>query len=157
MSGSALSLSFHIRLNERCALTYPCLLYTSLSLIPLEKKLLTNFDLSKFVVCTDAGLSSSSNRKFNDDIQGNRAFVTTQSIKKLKKHLKTWALDTEGWLLAGEIPEPGQKPKPYSLTKLDPVEDKEKIYYRSRWIKDCLLYTSCCKRNCFYYDKRYVN
>lgn len=107
-----------------------------LSLIPLEKKLLANFDLSKFVVCTDAGLSSSSNRKFNDDRLGNRAFVTTQSIKKLKKHLKTWALDPEGWLLAGEIPKPGQRPKQYSLTELDNSKDKEKIYYRSRWIKE---------------------
>ena len=75
---------------------YPGNQNEQLSLIPLEKKLLTNFDLSKFVVCTDAGLSSSSNRKFNDDRQGKRAYVTTQSIKKLKKHLKTWALDTEG-------------------------------------------------------------
>lgn len=59
-----------------------------LSLIPLEEKLLANFDMSRFVVCTDAGLSSTSNRKFNADKDGNRAFVTTQSIKKLKKHLK---------------------------------------------------------------------
>ena len=107
-----------------------------LSLIPLEKKLLTNFDLSRFVVCTDAGLSSSSNRKFNDDRQGNRAYVTTQSIKKLKKHLKTWALDNEGWLLADEIPQPGQKPKRYNISELDDKEDKEKIYYKSRWIKE---------------------
>lgn len=107
-----------------------------ISLIPLEKKLVANFDLSKFVVCTDAGLSSSSNRKFNDNPEGNRAFVTTQSIKKLKKHLKTWALDTEGWLLAGEVPTPGQKQKLYSLAELDKEEDKEKIYYRSRWVKE---------------------
>lgn len=36
-----------------------------LTLQPLEKKLLSDFQLSKFVVCTDAGLSSESNRKFN--------------------------------------------------------------------------------------------
>lgn len=107
-----------------------------LSLIPLEEKLLANFDLSKFVVCTDAGLSSNSNRKFNDDKEGNRAFVTTQSVKKLKKHLKTWALDTKGWKLAGEIPEPGKPPKYYNLSELDAVADKEKIYYKSRWIKE---------------------
>lgn len=107
-----------------------------LSLIPLEEKLLANFDLSKFVVCTDAGLSSSGNRKFNDDKEGNRAFVTTQSVKKLKKHLKTWALDTEGWKLAGELPEQGKPPKCYSLSELDEKEDKEKIYYKSRWIKE---------------------
>lgn len=107
-----------------------------LSLIPLEEKLLANFDLSKFVVCTDAGLSSSGNRKFNDDKEGNRAFVTTQSVKKLKKHLKTWALDTEGWKLAGELPEHGKLPKCYSLSELNEKADKEKIYYKSRWIKE---------------------
>lgn len=115
---------------------YPGNQNEQLSLIPLEKKLLTNFDLSKFVVCTDAGLSSSSNRKFNDDRQGKRAYVTTQSIKKLKKHLKTWALDTEGWLLAGEVTKPGHPQKRYSLMKLDGKDDNEKIYYRSRWIKE---------------------
>lgn len=107
-----------------------------LSLIPLEKKLLTNFDLSRFVVCTDAGLSSSSNRKFNNDCQGNRAYVTTQSIKKLKKHLKTWALDHEEWLLVGDVPQPGQKPKRYNIAELNDKTDKENIYYKSRWIKE---------------------
>ena len=36
------------------------------SMIPLEKKLIEKFDMSKFVVCTDAGLSSATNRWFND-------------------------------------------------------------------------------------------
>lgn len=65
------------------------------TLLPLEKKILSDFDLSKFIVCTDAGLSSTANRKFND--QGKRGFITTQSIKKLKKHLKEWALNPSGW------------------------------------------------------------
>lgn len=107
-----------------------------LSLIPLEKKLFANFDLSRFVVCTDAGLSSSANRKFNNDSQGNRAYVTTQSIKKLKKHLKTWALDDEDWLLAGDIPQSTQKLKRYNISELNDKKDKENIYYKSRWIKE---------------------
>lgn len=49
---------------------------------PLEKKIIKDFDASDFIVCTDAGLSSTTNRKFNS-IQG-RGFVTTQSVKKLK-------------------------------------------------------------------------
>ena len=57
-----------------------------LTLKPLEKKILSDFNLSKFVVCTDAGLSSENNRKFNN--QGERVFITTQSIKKLKDHLR---------------------------------------------------------------------
>jgi len=35
--------------------------------------------------------SSNANRKFND--RGDRDLITTQSIKKLQKHLKEWALD----------------------------------------------------------------
>ena len=68
------------------------------TLIPLEKKLIENFDLSRFVICTDAGLSSETNRFFNnyDKADGMRSFITTQSIKKLKKHLKNWVLDPHG-------------------------------------------------------------
>lgn len=104
-----------------------------LSLVPLEKKLLENFDLSKFVVCTDAGLSSTSNRRFNDydKADGCRAFVTTQSVKKLKKHLKTWTLDTTGWKLSGD-----DKHLTYDISKLDETKDKEKIFYKDRWIKE---------------------
>ena len=56
-----------------------------LTLKPLEEKILSDFDLSKFIVCTDAGLASEDNRKFNN--KDERAFITTQSIKKLKAHL----------------------------------------------------------------------
>lgn len=104
-----------------------------LSLIPLEKKLIHNFDLSRFVVCTDAGLSSTANRKFNDydKADGSRAFVTTQSVKKLKKHLKEWALDTTGWRLSG-----GDPKLTYDISQLDEKRDSEKIFYKSRWIKE---------------------
>lgn len=54
-----------------------------LSLIPLEKTLMEKFDMSQFIVCTDAGLSSNSNRYFNnyDKEDGTRDFITTQSDK----------------------------------------------------------------------------
>lgn len=51
-------------------------------MIPLEKKIIRDFGKANFVICTDAGLASNANRKFNN-IQG-RSFVTTQSVKKLK-------------------------------------------------------------------------
>ena len=56
------------------------------TLKPLEEKILSDFSLSKFAVCTDAGLASNANRKFND--KGDRAFITTQPIKKLKAFLR---------------------------------------------------------------------
>lgn len=103
------------------------------TMIPLEEKLIDKFDMSKFVVCTDAGLSSATNRLFNDydKEDGSRAFVTTQSIKKLKQHLKDWVFDTEGWYLSGD-----SSGKLYSLNDLDNEADKNKIFFKSRWIKE---------------------
>ncbi len=101
------------------------------SLIPLEEKLLTNFDLSKIVICTHAGLSSTSNRKFNDHVEGNRDFITTQPVKQLKRHQQNWALSREGWKLSG-----GDPKFLYDISKLNEKEDKDKIYYKNRWIKE---------------------
>lgn len=69
------------------------------SMTPLEKKIIKDFDASDFIVCTDSGLSSTANRKFNS-IQG-RGFVTTQSIKKLKGFLQDFCLEEDGWYLPG--------------------------------------------------------
>lgn len=97
-----------------------------LTLKPLEKKILSDFDLSKFIVCTDAGLASESNRKFND--KEGRAFITTQSIKKLKADLKKWALDPNNWHLSNDK-------RTYDITKLDEESDKNKMFFKERWIK----------------------
>lgn len=97
------------------------------TLKPLEEQILSDFNLSKFVVCTDAGLASTDNRKFNDI--GGRAFITTQSVKKLKKHLKKWAMDTNGWHLSNEI-------KSYDISNLNEEEYMDKIFYKERWIKE---------------------
>ena len=98
-----------------------------ITLKPLEEKILSDFKLSKFVVCTDAGLASESNRKFND--KGERAFITTQSIKKLKKHLKEWSLDSEGWHLPGHD-------KTYDISSIDENVYKDHCFYKERWIKE---------------------
>lgn len=54
--------------------------------IPLEKKLTQMLEGKKFIYCADAGLGSLSIRKFNS--MGGRAFVITQSVKKLSETLK---------------------------------------------------------------------
>ena len=103
------------------------------TLQPLEEKIIKDFEFSEFVVCTDAGLASKANRKFNN--KNNRKFVTTQSIKKLKAHLKNEALDlTKGWKLPGST-------KTYNISKLRTDEKliekyKDKIFYKERWIKE---------------------
>lgn len=118
MDGNGIPLAFSINkgnTNEQVTLT------------PLEKQILSDFDLSKFVVCTDAGLASINNRKFND--KEDRAFITTQSIKKLKKHLREWALDSSGWSLDNDM-------KTYDISKLDDEKYKDRIFYKERWIKE---------------------
>ena len=71
-----------------------------ITLTPLEEKIEKEFSHSKFVVCTDAGLSSKKNRLFNN--QENKAFITTQSVKQLPADLQEWALDKDGWMLMYE-------------------------------------------------------
>ena len=84
------------------------------SLKPLEKKILHDFGLSRFVVCTDAGLAAASNRRFND-ISG-RSYIVTQSLKTMKKHLQDWVFDPSGWKTAGSDTLHGRYPE-YSETK----------------------------------------
>lgn len=50
---------------------------------PLEEMIIKDFNLSKFIYCSDAGLGSYNNRWFNS-IQ-NRSFIVSQSLKKLPK------------------------------------------------------------------------
>lgn len=118
MDGDGIPLAFSINkgnTNEQVTLN------------PLEKQILSDFNLAKFIVCTDAGLASTSNRKFND--KDDRAFITTQSVKKLKKHLKEWALDPLGWQLDNDI-------KTYDISELDDEKYKDKVFYKERWIKE---------------------
>ena len=97
------------------------------SMSPLEQKIIKDFEASDFIVCTDAGLSSTANRKFNS-IQG-RGFVTTQSIKKLKGFLRDFCLEDDGWYLPGSN-------KKYKLNELDEEADYEKVFYKDGWINE---------------------
>ena len=65
------------------------------SLKPLEKKVLAEFGCQKFIYCSDAGLGSEDIRAYNH--MGKRAYIVTQSIKKLKKEEKEWALNAKGF------------------------------------------------------------
>lgn len=118
MDGDGLPLAFSINKGNK---------NEQITLKPLEQKIIADFDISKFVVCTDAGLASTENRKFNDI--GSRAFITTQSVKKLKSHLKQWALDTENWQLSGSV-------KTFSIKNLDPKKDFDKVFFKERWINE---------------------
>ena len=112
---------------------YPGNRNEQMTMIPLEKKMIDDFDMSKFVVCTDAGLSSATNRVFNsyDKDDGLRGYITTQPIKTLKEDLQKWCMADEGWILDGDSSE-----KKYKISELDDEKDKDKIFYKTRWIKE---------------------
>ena len=103
------------------------------TLQPLEQKIINDFGIAEIVICTDAGLASKANRKFNN--KNNRKFITTQSIKKLKGFLKEEVLDlTKGWHLPGND-------KTYNIEQLRTDSKlmetfKEKTFYKERWIKE---------------------
>ena len=123
MDGDGIPLAFSIHSSNTNEQT---------TLKPLEEKILKDFELAKFVVCTDAGLSSTANRKFNN--KQYRSFITTQSVKKLKQHLKQWALDPAGWHLLG-------KQTTYSISTLEQNKTlyeklKSKTFYKERWINE---------------------
>lgn len=102
------------------------------TLKPLEQKVLNDYGMSQVVVCTDAGLSSVQNRKFNDRKLGNvriRSFITTQSIKMLPSDLEGYALDATDWHLAGEE-------GVYDLNSLDDEKDYDKTFYKEKWITE---------------------
>ena len=65
------------------------------SLKPLEQTVLNEFGCRKFIYCSDAGLGSETIRFFNHT--GERAYIVTQSIKKLPCEDKIWALDKTGF------------------------------------------------------------
>ena len=89
------------------------------SLKPLEKKVLGDFGCQKFIYCSDAGLGSESIREYNH--MGERAYIVTQSIKKLKKEEKEWALNPQGFKRVSDD-------KPVDITKLP--EDDKGLYYK---------------------------
>ena len=61
------------------------------TLKPLETKIIRDFACSGFVFCSDAGLGSKSNRRFNSF--GNRSYVITQSLKKMRGEDRQTALN----------------------------------------------------------------
>lgn len=108
------------------------------TLLPLEEQIMKDFQHAKFIVCTDAGLSSTDNRKFNN--KGGRAFITTQSIKKLKKHLKEWCLEPTGWKLEDHETDGKGKTVTFNISQFETEPDlaekfKQSTFYKERWIK----------------------
>ncbi len=94
-----------------------------LTLKPLEKKVIKDFNCSEFVFCSDAGLGGKSNRFLNSF--GNRSYIITYSLKKMKKEERELAL------LPTQFKVPGSN-KLIDLRTLDESDPKvyNTIYYK---------------------------
>lgn len=103
------------------------------TLQPLEEVLADKFGLSKFVVCTDCGLGSRDNRRYN--VTEDRNFITVQSIKKLSTHYQDWALCPQGWRLRPRFKddETTRCTKTYDLGEIELDQYLEDTFY-----KECL-------------------
>lgn len=99
------------------------------TLQPLEEILANEFNLSEFVVCTDAGLASINNRQYNTT-EG-RNYIVTQSIPGLPKLMKEWALEKTGWRRLGD-----KEDRTYDISDIDLESEKEHLYYHERWFKE---------------------
>lgn len=93
------------------------------SMKPLEQDIIRNFGFERFVVCTDGGLGSENNRLFND-IEG-RAFIVTQSLKKLRSEERESAMNDEGWKRVSD-----DKHVDINEIKETPELFKDMLYYK---------------------------
>lgn len=96
------------------------------SLKPSEEKLIKDFGFDRFVVCTDAGLGSEANRRFNNI--NDRCFVVTQSLKKLKEQERASAMDNSNWRRLSD----GKPVKDFEKIKNNPADYTDEIYYKER-------------------------
>ena len=120
MDGDGLPLSFNI---------YPGNKNEQTTLIPEENKIFKNFKLktSKTVLCTDAGLASDEIKKYN--IENGRAFVITQSLKKLKKKYQDEVFELKNWRISGDLK------NIYDLEEISQNDELKEKYYNTIFYK----------------------
>lgn len=120
MDGDGLPLSFNI---------YPGNQNEQKTLIPEETKIVNNFKLddTKIILCTDAGLASDEIKRFN--IKDKRAFVITQSLKKLKDIYKEQIFDNSNWRISSDLK------NTYNISEINNSEELREKYYNTLFYK----------------------
>ena len=120
MDGDGLPLSYNI---------YPGNMNEQITLIPEESKIINNFKMNntKIILCTDAGLASDAIKKYN--IKDKRAFVITQSLKKLKEIYKEQIFDNDNWRISGDFR------NTYNIFEIGNNEELREKYYNTLFYK----------------------
>ena len=98
-------------------------------LIPLQEKIVNEFELeiAHTIICTDAAMCTDEIKKFN--IQDGRAFVITQSIKKLKEEYKKEVFEDGNWRILGDLK------NTYKLNDILNNSELRKIHYETIFYK----------------------
>lgn len=97
--------------------------------IPMEKQLVKILKGKRFIYCADAGLSSYNIRNFNS--MGGRAFIVTQSLKKLSGVLKEAVFDDYGYNLLSD----GSPVSVEQMKTFDHKDEKNKGLYSDKAFK----------------------
>lgn len=120
MDGDGLPLSCNI---------YPGNQNEQKTLIPEKTKIINNFKLddTKIILCTDAGLASDEIKKFNT--KDKRAFVITQSLKKLKDIYKEQIFDNSNWRISSDLR------NTYNISEINNNEELREKYYNTLFYK----------------------
>ena len=98
-------------------------------LIPLQEKIVKDYDLAnkKTIICTDAAMCTDEIKKFN--IQDGRAFVITQSIKKLKDSYQQEVFEDGDWRIIND------SKNTYKLSDILNNEEKRILHYETIFYK----------------------
>jgi len=97
--------------------------------IPLEEKITKMFKNKQFIYCADAGLGSLNIRKYNS--MGGRAFIVTQSIKKLSDKLQEAVFnDYDYQRLSNDAPITVKYMKEFDRFKKDNVSLYNDVIYK---------------------------
>lgn len=100
-----------------------------LTLKPIEKKVIKDFNCSEFIFCSDAGLGGKSNRFLNSF--GDRSYVITYSLKKMKKEERDLAL----------LPTQFKFPGSNKLIDLRTLDESDPEVYNTIYYKEYPLVT----------------
>lgn len=125
MDGDGIPLSFCIsdgNTNEQTTLK------------PLEEKILSDFELSRFIVCTDSGLSSGGN-KFLNSTHG-RNFITSSSLKNMDTARADKLMEPEGWFLIGDVKKEKHNIAVIEMDEKLYAEHYDSTFYKEEWFID---------------------
>ena len=98
-------------------------------LIPLQEKIEKDFDLvnKQTIICTDAAMCTDEIKQFN--IKDNKAFVITQSIKKLREEYQKEIFKDSNWRIIGDLS------KVYKLSEILSDDELTKKHYETIFYK----------------------